>query len=47
MATLVSHILLYGLYMPHYTCANTDRILDKIPKDNVSNAYGIYNYKPE
>ena len=31
--------------MQHYTCDNTDRILYKIPKDNASNAYGIYNYK--
>ena len=31
----------------NYTCANTDRILYKIPKDNASNAYGIYNYEHE
>ena len=48
LASLVSHILLYGLYMQHYTHANIDRILYyKIPKDNASNAYGIYNYKHE
>ena len=47
VASLVSHILLCGLYMQCYTCANTDRILYKIPKDNASNAYGIYNYKHE
>ena len=45
VASLVSHILLCGLYMGHYTHANTDHILYKIPKDNASNAYGIYNYK--
>ena len=45
VASLVSHILLCGLYMQHYTCANTDRILYKIPKDNASNAYGIYNHE--
>ena len=27
VASLVSHILLCGLYMRHYTCANTDHIL--------------------
>ena len=37
MASLVSHI--------HNTCDNTDCILYKIPKDNASHAYGIYNYK--
>ena len=47
IASLVSHILLCGLYMRHYTCANTDCILHKIPKDNASNAYGIDNYKHE
>ena len=47
LASLVSHILLCGLYMRHYTCANTDRILYKILKDNASNAYGIYNYEHE
>ena len=46
LASLVSHILLCGLYMRHYACANTHHILYKIPKDNASNA-GIYNYKHE
>ena len=46
-ASLVSHILLCSLYMQHYTCDNTDRILYKILKDNASHAYGIYNYKHE
>ena len=32
VASLVSHVLLCGLYMQHYTCANTDCILYKIPK---------------
>ena len=36
---------LYGLYMQHLTCDNTDCILYKIPKDNASYANGIYNYK--
>ena len=45
VASFISHILLCGLHMQHYTCANTDRILYKILKDNASNAYGIYNYK--
>ena len=43
---LVGHIL-YGLYMQHYTCDNTDHILYKIPKDNASHAYSIYNYEHE
>ena len=47
VASLVSHILLCGLYMRHYTSANTDRILYKMPKDNASNAYSIYNYEHE
>ena len=47
LTSLVGHILLFGLYMQHYTCANTDCILYKIPKDNASNAYGIYNYDHE
>ena len=47
VASLVSHILLCGLYMQHCTCDNTDRILYKIPKDNASNAYSIYNYEHE
>ena len=38
VASLVSHILLCGLYMRHYTCANTDRILYKILKNNASNS---------
>ena len=46
-ASLVGHILLCGLYMRHYTCANTDHILYKIPKYNARNAYGIYNYEHE
>ena len=46
-ASLVSHVLLCGLYMQHYTCANTNRILYKIPKDNAGNAYSIYNYEHE
>ena len=37
VASLVSHILLCILYVRHYTWANTDRILYKIPKDNASN----------
>ena len=41
----VGHLLLCGLYMPHFTCDNTDHILYKIPKDNASYAYGIYNYE--
>ena len=45
VASLVSHILLCGLYMRHYTCANTDYILYNILKDHTSNAYGIYNYE--
>ena len=45
VASLVGHILLCGLYMQHYTCANNDCILYKILKDNASCAYGIYNYK--
>ena len=47
VASLVSHILLCSLYMQHYTCDNTDCILYKIPKDNASHAYGIYNYEHE
>ena len=47
VASLVGHILLRSLNMQHYTCANTDRILYKILKDNASNAYGIYNYEHE
>ena len=47
VASLVGHILLCGLYMQHYTCDNTDRILYKILKDNASYAYSIYNYKHE
>ena len=47
LASLVSHILQRGLYMQHYTHANTDHILYKIQKDNASNAYGIYNYEHE
>ena len=47
VASLVSHILLCGLYMQHCTCDNTDCILYKIPKDNASYAYGIYNYEHE
>ena len=47
VASLVGHILLCSLYMRHYTSANTDCILYKIPKDNASNAYGIYNYEHE
>ena len=47
LASLVGHILLCGLYMQHYTCANTDCILYKILKNNASNAYGIYNYEHE
>ena len=43
----VSHILLCGLYMRHCTCDNNDHILYKIPKDNTSYAYGIYNYEHE
>ena len=38
VASLVSHILLGGLYMQHYTCNNTDRILYKIPEDDASHA---------
>ena len=30
-----------------FTCDNTDRILYKIPKDNASHAYSIYNYEHE
>ena len=45
VASLVGHFLLCSLYMRHLTCDNTDRILYKIPKDNASYAYGIYNYK--
>ena len=30
-----------SLYMQHYTCANNDCILYKIPKDNASNTCGI------
>ena len=44
VASLVGHILLCGLYMQHYTYANTDRILYKILKENASDAYGIYYY---
>ena len=47
VASLVGHVLLCGLYMQHYTCANTNCILYKIPKDNVGNAYSIYNYEHE
>ena len=47
VASLVGHILLCGLYMQHYTCDNTDHIFYKIPKDNASYAYGIYNYEHE
>ena len=47
VASLVSHILLCDLYMQYYTCDNTDCILYKIPKDNASNALGIYNYEHE
>ena len=43
LASPVSHLLLCGLYMQHLTCDNTDHILYKIPKDNASYAYGIYN----
>ena len=43
VASFVSHILLCSLYMQHYTGANTDCILYKIPKDNANNAYSIYN----
>ena len=43
----VGHIFLCILYMQHYTCDNTDCILYKIPKDNSSHAYGIYNYEHE
>ena len=43
VASLVCNILLCSLYMRHYTCANTDRILYNIPKDNASYAYCIYN----
>ena len=43
VVSLVSHILLCGLYMRHLTCDNTDRILYKILKDNANYAYGIYN----
>ena len=32
VASLVSHVLLCSLYMQHYTCANTDHILYKIPQ---------------
>ena len=32
VASLIGYVLLCGLYMRHYTCANTDRI----PKDNAS-----------
>ena len=42
-ASLVGHILLCSLYMRHYTCDSTDHILYKIPKDEASHAYGIYN----
>ena len=45
VASLVSHILLCSLYMQHYTCDNTDRILYKILKDDASHVYGIYNYE--
>ena len=45
LASLICHILLCSLYMQHYSCANTDCILYKIPKDNASNACGIYNYE--
>ena len=41
---LFGHILLCSLYMRHFTCVNTDHILHKIPKDNASYVYGIYNY---
>ena len=47
VASLVSHILLRGLYMQHYTCAKTDLILYMILKDNASYAYCIYNCKNE
>ena len=47
LASLVCHILLCSIYMRHCTCANTDCILYKIPKDHASNAYGIYNYEHE
>ena len=47
VASIVSHILLCGLYMWHYTCDNTDCILYKILKDHASHAYGIYNYEHE
>ena len=44
LASPVGHLLLCGLYMQHLTGDNTDCILYKIPKDNASYAYGIYNY---
>ena len=47
LASHVSHLLLCSLYMQHLNGDNTDCILYKIPKDNVSYAYGIYNYKHE
>ena len=47
VASLATYILLCSLYMQHYTCDNTDRILYKIPKDNASHAYSIYNYEHE
>ena len=47
LASPVHHLLLCDLYMRHLTCDNTDRILYKIPKDNASYAYGIYNYEYE
>ena len=47
VGSFVGDILLCRLYMRHYTCDNTDRILYKIPKDDASHACGICNYEHE
>ena len=47
VASLVGHVLLCGLYVQHYTCDNTDHILYRIPKDDASHAYGIYDHEHE